>query len=361
MAPSLDDLPVELVERIVDYLPHRETLLHLRLVSPNFNAKVARRFCKKYFSSSTWGLKSNSSRAIVHFSHCSDVAAHLTSVTLIAPCANHASYDNIWTAKSIESAKIARALSLFTEVKTLALMNFSSIQGLTNTTAFFRPFTSNLSLPKLQSHNLFQVDIEAVDVIQLLRKHEQTIEHVDLDCVDLRYPPDTDAPEHETPWFDLLHSMKGFKNHCSVGIEWAKQNGSDAQLEPSWEESMSNGEFTYKGMVIDSASDDPEDVYCQDDCHYMLKIRGDKDWWNCVSRLAAFNIFSIILGEQEEDEAMWELEDEYWDRKIEECLQMKNKSAAKRKKKAAAALKKQKQKQKQEGVGAAMMPRWLKK
>lgn len=92
----------------------------------------------------------------------------------------------------------------------------------------------------------------------------------------------------------------------------------------------------------------------------MIEVEGDKDWWDGVKRLAAFNIFGIVEGEEEDEqlyELMHELGDVYWDRKIEECLAKKAKLAAKRKKKAAKALGKQQQDQ----VGATLMQRWLKK
>lgn len=156
--------------------------------------------------------------------------------------------------------------------------------------------------------------------------------------------------------------MKTFKNYCSISINWAKQNGNEARLEPPWDDLyiMCDGEFTYKGMAIEMVPDDPEDEDWMGDSHFIVEIPGDKDWRDCVSRLAAFNIFSIVQGEEEDEElyyTMWKCGDRYWDRKVEECLQMKVKSAAKRKKQAAAALKKQKQ----EGVGASLMHRWLKK
>lgn len=361
MAPSLDDLPVELVERVVDYLPHRETLLHLRQVSPSLNAKVTRCFCKTYFTSSLWRLKSTSSRAIVHFSHSPDVAAHLTTVVLTAPCANHANYDNVWMAKAIEPAKIARALSLFTEVKRLALNNFGSIQGISNTSAFFHPFVSNLKLPKLEILDLFQVDIEAGDVMQLLKKHDQTIKQIELDRVDLRYRPDTEAPEEETPWFDILYSMKDFKNHCKISIDWAKQNGEGAHLKPPWADWIEDAEHLCKGLSIDLMPDDPEDENWEGGLHVVIEIEGDENWWDGVRLIAAYNIFDIIPAPDEDEKWVdchtWDLPMDYWHGKIGECLAKKAKLAANRDKRAAKALKKQKEDQ----VGAAFMRQWLTK
>lgn len=108
------DLPVELVERVLDYLPHRETLLHLRLVSPSLNAKASRRFGKSYFTVSSWRLSRASAGGIVHLSHCPEVVSHLTIVALTAPCGHHAVYDDIWAAKAINPAKTLRALFVFT-------------------------------------------------------------------------------------------------------------------------------------------------------------------------------------------------------------------------------------------------------
>lgn len=33
----------------------------------------------------------------------------------------------------------------------------------------------------------------------------------------------------------------------------------------------------------------------------MIEVEGDKDWWDGVKRLAAFNIFGIVEGEEEDE------------------------------------------------------------
>ncbi|QDS75978.1 hypothetical protein FKW77_004174 [Venturia effusa] len=325
MAPSLDDLPVELIERVVDYLPHRETLLHLRLVSPSLNAKVSRRFGEAYFTTSVWRLTGSNARAIVHFSHRPEVTASLSSVTLVAPCSKHTTYHDIWMAKSIDLAKINRALALFQNLRSLKLHNFGKTQGLQRTSDFFGLLSTKLHLPKLESLDLIQVDVDADFAIQLLENHNQTLTTLSLDNVDLRYNENAKAGFH-TPWFDLLYSMKDFKNHCDVSIESAWENGKMTFLDPPWAEwpEFGDGVYVYKGLSINlvyTDLDDEEDSY---DMHTEIWVKGDGEWWDGIKRLAAFYICSTVLGELSEVGChISELSDTYWDEKIAECLDIK--------------------------------------
>jgi hypothetical protein len=54
--------------------------------------------------------------------------------------------------------------------------------------------------------------IEAEDAVLLLDKHKQTICSLDFDELDLLFTAESDAPQDACPWFDMLSSIKEFKN-----------------------------------------------------------------------------------------------------------------------------------------------------
>jgi hypothetical protein len=328
MAPSLSDLPVELVERIIDYLPHRDTLLYLRLISRDFSAKTSRLFGKAYFTTSTWKLGASSAKAIVHFSNCPDVATYLTSVTLTAPCGNNASYENIWTAKGIYSVKIARALSLFTQLRTLMLVNFDSVHNLKSSWNFFPAFVPNLYLPKLEALTLIEVDIETEDVIHLLKKHAQSIKELNFHSLNLLYKPDELVPGDETPWFDMLFSLESFKNNCEFMIASPKQAGRDAFFQPPLDSWWSAGEYEYMGLTILYMVDNSDDEDGMGDSHLVIEIKGDANWWKGVKILATFNLFNVLLVDVWEDEHLdthpAEMGEDYWARRLKELLEQKD-------------------------------------
>jgi hypothetical protein len=334
MAPRLDELPLELVDRIVDYLPHRDALLQLRLTCRELCAKTLDQFSKAYFSISTWTLGASNAKAISHFSTRPKVVSHLTCVTLKAPTKIRI-YDNFWRAKGINPTELANALTQFTQLRTLRLIDFGYSNGIKDSWSFFRLFVSNLSVPNLRSLQLTRVDIEKEDAIKLMRQFKDTIEVVVFEAVNLLYRSDTNEkrPEYYSPWSDALLAMKDTKNECQVTIEEPKENGSTASLGPTWDDWY--GEYEYKGLTIEYVPDDPDveyNHYEEIEEHLYIHIDGNSDWWKGVERICAFYLVRIIPSiEEEEDEygePIWMYEepsDMYWDKKLEELLVVKNK------------------------------------
>lgn len=317
-----------MVEHILDYLPHRDTLLHMRLVCRDVNAKVSRRFAKAYFDEPVWRLSATSTKSIVRFANCPDIASNITTIRLIAPpcrsdCYENNSkgnnYDNIWTAKNIDPIQIAKAFSLCTQADTLTLSNFRGYYE--DSENFLSPFAQNLYLPKLKDFTLPNAKIHSETVILLQQKHSQTLENVKYHGVELiNKMYKHKAYLKPTSWANVLVSMESFKNNCSIHICAPDQVEGWTSLAPPWDNWHDANElddegtgYQYMGWTIQGLPDEDDEGLL--DIRLEINIKGDTDWWKGVKRLASYVIF---WAEDDEDNyaeglEMYDDQDEFWD------------------------------------------------
>lgn len=184
---NLSDLPMEMMERILDFLTNRESRLTLRRTCKNLCAKTLRSFSREYFNESCWTLNATNARAILHFSNSPEVASHLTSIGLIAPTRAR-SHHNIWVAKDIDPTKLAIAISQFTQLRSSILDGFShpKLRGCEART-FVRYFSKHLMAPVLDTLFLSVMAATQRDVTRLITSHENTLTNLHLKDVDLVY------------------------------------------------------------------------------------------------------------------------------------------------------------------------------
>jgi hypothetical protein len=332
---TLNDLPVELVDHVIDYLPCQDSLLHLRLVSRALCLKTSRNFSKTYFSASHWRLGSSAVRAITHFSKQPEVVANLISITLQAPLRNRP-YENIWTAKGIDPERLAKSISRFTQLRVLSLNHFGFM--IQDAWSFLRVFFENLMLQKLETLQINSCDIEYRDLIKLLRKHRNTIKTIDFDSLNLVFRSESNKrrPKFHSPWSDVLLAMRQFRNNCSITLDQPNEDSMPAQLHPPWEDW--EGDYVYKGLTMEHIPDDNamEDFdYWEDEDgeneHLYIHVHSNDDWRKGVERMCAFYL-ARIMHEDWEEEPIWGWEDPgdaFWDEMFKEWSTQKQKTREK--------------------------------
>lgn len=345
---------------MIDYLPERDSLLHLRVVSRDINAKVSRRFVRRYFHYAAWVLGPSGAKAIVHFCNRPDIASCITMICLDGPSLydSRTTYNNIWTAKSIDPVRIGQALSLCTQVDSLTLKDFerrweSSGSG---PNSFLRPFAQNVCMPKLGYLSIHNSNIDSQAIISLQKNHSQTLINVYYSNVELLFEKDEIHPGCETPWADVLTSMKSFKNNCSVAIVDPSQIRGHHKLEPPWADWQEYALQEYnkpcyrrEGMCIKYASDEPDEEDGPGDVDFFFKVEiaEDSRWWENVKRLATYAMFAALDDGLEDKEVYimldeYDDDDQFWDDKFNEFVAKKNRWAREARRAAAALQKKQK-------------------
>lgn len=335
ITPSLPTLPVELVEHILDYLPHRDTLLHLRLVCRDINAKISRRFAKAYFDEAVWRLSATSTKSIVSFTSCPDIASNITNIRLIAPSGCYGCYDNIWSAKNIDPAHIAKAFSFCTQADSLILSNLRGCYE--DSENFLSPFAQNLHFPKLKDLTLSNAKIHSETVILLQKKHCQTLESVKYHGVELINPKNEHRPCLQLiPWVDVLASMQSFKNNCSIHICAPNQVEGWTMLTPPWEDWQDASEvydgsarYQYMGLTIQEFLDEDDKGLLEN--RIGIDIEGDAGWWKGVKRVLAYGIFETYRDQYVNTEElpqldvldMYDDDDEFWDQVYDDFMDLK--------------------------------------
>jgi hypothetical protein len=293
MASKLSDLPVEMVERIVDYLPHRDTLLHLRLACRNLNAKTLCRFGKAYLSHSVWDLEPPKIKALTYYSNMPSMAFHVGTVLLTAPRAVQPAYENIWAAKGADPVKLGRALSRFPHLFKLGLQCFH----IYDSEDFLHDFVEHLWIQQLKEFEVTMSRMKAADVVLVLKRHRKTLNHLDFEALDLRAEPDEEEDEDEdmelngTPWSDVFEAMKKIKNDCEIEITTPRQFGKETLMDmwESWEPT-----YVYRGLVMDLNLDDPDQGYMNDPpSHLSIHIEGDSEWRKGVDRVDLLYSYAI--------------------------------------------------------------------
>lgn len=331
MASSLSDLPLELINRIVDYLPNRDALLQLRQTSKCLCAKTLEQFSKAYFATSFWTLGGSNTRAICHFATRPLVVAHLASITLEAPTRDR-TYDDFWKAKKIDPASLATALNRFTYLRSLKLEGFRE-PAHDDGWSFMKAFISHLATNDLEKLELYNVDLTQNDAVNLVKKFHRTLKAIVLSGIDIVFRPSTERKKHRyySPWAEVLTAMECFSNNCEVTIDTPMVDGDQVDMVPPWEDWY--GGYEWKGLSIELERD--EDSFCDncadwtepDEQHAVIHISGDSDWQKGVNRVCAFYLVVIIpLHEnsydlEEDDWGRYEMSDKYWDRNLKELLQ----------------------------------------
>ncbi|RDI82587.1 hypothetical protein Vi05172_g7538 [Venturia inaequalis] len=319
MAKDLSDMPPEIIDRIVDYLPNRDALLHLRVSCKNLCAKTLDRFSKAYFETFDCILGASNMRALCHFSTRPLVISHLISIRLTAPSRDR-KYHNFWKAKNIDPISLATALNHFSHLRQLKLAGFGSNVGRKNDCSFMGALSGHLAVGDLEQLELHDMSLSKQAVMELVTMSRRTLKTIFLTSINF-VEDSTAKREAYSPWTEVLMAMEFFPDNCEVTIEKTFVDGSKYDICPPWDscDDWDGVYYKWKGLeikLVQDAGDDVEDED-EDDCdtsirgtkHTRVHIAGDANRWEGVKRTLAFALFGHFNGF---GRCGWETEIDFW-------------------------------------------------
>lgn len=305
---NLSDLPTELVERILDLSPNCESRLTLRRTCKNLCAKTLRSFRLEYFTDLKWTLSAANVRPKLQLFQSlfqsAEVVSHLTSLKLVAPQRAH-NHGNIWVAKDIDPAKLATAMSQFTQLRTLELDGFSHPKlHDSEASTFVRQFSQHFKAPMLATLRLTYMEAAQPDVTRLITNHANTLTQLDFHHVNLHWIESQKhgkRPRCHSPWSDLFLAIRCLNNNCEVRINNVYDDGIDTYLGPP----AALGEWRTKdcGVTITMKTWDNDDgtikVFKGESIwEHIIYIKGNSKWRKGLEMLSAFCLADVLYYHQ---------------------------------------------------------------
>lgn len=308
MARGLDDLPFEVVDRVVDYLRNRDALLQLRRASKNLCAKTLDRFSKAYFEIFDCTLNASNMSAICHLSTRPLIVSHLTSIALTAPIRDR-SYDNFWMAKNIDPASLAIALNQFSNLRSLRLKGFGFDDGQKADQSFMSIFSDHLAVSGLEQLELHDIGLSSQAATALITMAHGTLKGVSLTLIDLLVQNSTSTRKDEPypPWTEVLMAMECLSNDCEIIIKSTMVDGKKYEICPPWV-GWDCVYYQWKGLELKQVPDDEDDTSLNREETVWIYIAGNANWWEGIKRLLAFAFCDHI----ERSDLGWETEDHFW-------------------------------------------------
>ncbi|TID19529.1 hypothetical protein E2P81_ATG06696 [Venturia nashicola] len=309
----LSYLPMELVE-LIFHFSSPESHHNIRRTCPSLYAKTLRSFGLKYLPHSTWNLDQTTA-AIFDFLNLPEVVTRLSSLVLRAPTRAPIERNvpipqdkNIWNAKSIDPAEVAKAISRFSQLTQLVLVQFQHpYLSDSEVRTFGRLFSKHLMVQSLGTLCLTHVHATPRDMTRLIANHGTTLtslqfRHLNLICT----RPDVYGrpPLYHSPWSDLLLAIGRELDHgCRIYIECPRADGEPARLLPRWMATGGHFHALNCGLCIsgiisytDEWFEDDQIIYTQGDVCYRnqrVAVHGNK-WRTAIRMLSAFNLVSIL-------------------------------------------------------------------
>ncbi|KAF2425345.1 hypothetical protein EJ08DRAFT_402860 [Tothia fuscella] len=270
MTATIDDLPIELVDRILFYMPNHDNILQLRCVNRDLASKTSRSFAKAYFAESTWNVNGRTIRALGKLSKTTSICFHMTSVHLVGPTESAKKYENFLLAKGLDAAKLRIALRALPSLSILKFENFEYKDSHT----FFRKLLVNLPLATLTTFHLEKVTVSAASVATFIKRNKKILQNFDFDTVNLKGPEEECG--HAIPWATMLQAILSIKKTCDIGISNPKVSGKDALLLPDID--LYDEEFYFKSLYI---SYERETCDSEDEGGYWSGNWEDENGWWC--------------------------------------------------------------------------------
>lgn len=289
----LDNLPAELVDRICDFLPHRDALLHLRATCRDLAAKTNERYGKLYWLNRRWLLTPSGWKQLSTFAeeHAS-IHSYMTTLSLVAVDSCRC-FDSYTLAKGWgSSTELASTCSKLQTLKTLQL-EYWKFQGAKE---YVTGFCKTVKLPSLFHLHIDELVVEDVDLARLISNHKDTLHQVVLKDVDVyggmnEYVADLagdcddpeDADPYRTPWTRVFEALLKIKDECGIQIDKAKHRGEVVD----WIGNLSLADYDPDfgwggyGMSIEPVLEDPDDENCEE-FWCSVKIARDEQWKKSV-------------------------------------------------------------------------------
>lgn len=304
----LDRLPAELVDRICDFLPERDTLLHLRAACRDLLAKTSETYGKLYWKRISWILSPAGWKEFTKFaSEHSHLTPHVTNLALVAPD-SQATYNNYILAKGWgRSTILADSTTMLGNLHVLRLLDFD-FKG---SQVYLRDFCRTVYLPVLAHLEVFDMVIDDVSLATLMEVHEKTLHHVILADVDVHGgwneeaqwvendSGSEDGEKYRTPWMRVFEAMLLFENQCGVHISKPRHMGKYVGLmdldDMTLVEHINRGEpgYDFYGTTIRLVPQSTDGEDANEPMCLSISIKSDPEWKKGVDRLMDMYSYSV--------------------------------------------------------------------
>jgi len=272
MALSLPDLPVELIYRILNFIPSKENaIIQVHETCRALALKTTEPFARKYFSSGSWRLTRRTVSALTGISKNKYLNPALKDITLFR-YTNEYEYGLRYSlAKGIDVKELGQSLQTLANLRSLNLADFN-FKGSQN---FLGDLLATLSLPSITDFGLLKVLVHASDIGKFITLHSNTIKTVVFDELDLIAPA-------KGAWTGLLSSLTCLKDVELVHIRKPLKCGTYVRFEPEDEEDPTFNRY----VKLDTRTDDCGCYMCQKRCdfhwsyaEYRLGTDAEKEDW----------------------------------------------------------------------------------
>ncbi|KIW03485.1 uncharacterized protein PV09_05252 [Verruconis gallopava] len=303
--PYLDRLPAEIVDRICNYLPNRDTLLSLRATCRDLAAKTSERYAKAYWIQSRWILSRYgwaNFRTMAEFH--ANINSYITNLTLIAPDSHCHDYDNFCLAKGWSSSQdLAHSINKIRSIRIFNLFNFK----FAGSSDFLETLLPAIRLPLMAHLVIGDAVIEDNALALLIRNHAKTLHGIRFDNVDLsggmnkvaldilEYETFRDAGMCMTPWSTVFRALAEIEQQCGIQISNPMQHSCEVDILGTSDYFYDFNFSAYEqflGTTIQLVpnADTLGDLYLIDDLdpedmHLLITIDRDHNWKKGLLRI----------------------------------------------------------------------------
>ncbi|OCK99504.1 uncharacterized protein K441DRAFT_217341 [Cenococcum geophilum 1.58] len=282
MALSLPDLPVELINHTLNFIPSKKNaIIQVRETCRALALNTTGIFARECFSSGSWPLTQRTISALTGISKNKFLNPALKEIILFRYTNKYQKSDSRYSmAKGIDIKELGQSLQTLTNLRSLHLADFNFI----GFEKFVGGLLATLSLPLITDFRLSEINIHASDLRKFIALHSDTIKTVVFNELNLTTPK-------KGAWSGLLNSLTQLKDvklihihkpiqyHCFVRFE------PEDICDPTFERCVDW--YTQYDCGCDSCSD-----YAREDHHavfgdYRLGMDVKKGVWTRGLKLMA--------------------------------------------------------------------------
>ncbi|OCK90928.1 uncharacterized protein K441DRAFT_679976 [Cenococcum geophilum 1.58] len=225
MAPSLPDLPVELINLTLSFIPKEEiAIIPVRKACRALASKTMEIFAREYFSLGSWCLRPGAVSALTGISKNKFLNPTLEDITLFR-YTNEYEYGSedsgLSLARRVDIKELGQSLQTLANLRSLCLADF----GFRGFEKFLGDLLATLSLPSITDFKLLEIILHSCDLQNFITLHSNTIKTVVFDKLDLTAPA-------EGAWSGLLSSLTLLKDVKLIRIREPLKCGDVVRFEP---------------------------------------------------------------------------------------------------------------------------------
>ena len=222
MVLSLPDLPVELLNHALNFIPSKENaIISVRETCRTLALKTTEIFARKYFSRVSWRLTRRTVSALTRISKNKYLNPAVTHIILFRYINKYEPKSRYSLAKGIDIKELGQSLQTLANLRSLCLADFN-FKGSEN---FLSDLLATLSLPSITHFELSKILAHASNLQKFIALHSDTIKSVEFDELDLTAPA-------KGAWSGLLSSLTWLKDVKLIYIRKPLKRGYFVRFEP---------------------------------------------------------------------------------------------------------------------------------